>query len=480
LCDIDPAKADRLRSLCGALRNPEGISPVVMLDLFDEHTIHELGRALTGRMTVEERALSQLVAHLSGRRLTRRKVVQVVDEWIDRAGEDTVLSIVGDSSHHRTPPNPSVSWWPLLRPDLFREGHPETSFGAQELRAIEAELEKLFPAAVLHQQLKRLDGQRLSRFIIEEPCHTRAVQTAWILLAERILRHDIESLAMEAHSSHLIPEEAVRIRGRVGALRGICDLFHASFPDRLRVRLPIAGILFDPWSTGELQSLAETAIGAVATSGKDWLDTLPRAGPLAMRERTVVIVIEAVAPDVWLETMESFSPPFPFRSAWCRLDVEPATIPAMNAMFGFGHDRDPSDEFAARGISYHDLEGNEPHPAVELVPGLDDDTPQVIRLSLLDHAAHGDGARSLIDMPAMLRNVMERHLLPILEYCSRLGRHLMLTTDHGLTLSRRMLAHGSGGVYEQAVFRAEWSFGGEIHDPSGGAEELTAKGRKKR
>jgi len=54
--------------------------------------------------------------------------------------------------------------------------------------------------------------------------------------------------------------------------------------------------------------------------------------------------------------------------------------------------------------------------------------------------------RDAIDLPAVLRE------------CSRRKRPLILTTDHGLSLSRDGLSHGRGGAYERLIFRARWAF----------------------
>jgi hypothetical protein len=40
--------------------------------------------------------------------------------------------------------------------------------------------------------------------------------------------------------------------------------------------------------------------------------------------------------------------------------------------------------------------------------------------------------------------------------CTMQKRRLVVTTDHGFSLTRTGLSHGKGGVFERAVFRAEW------------------------
>ena len=459
LKDMDASTAERLRRLCSMLQHPESSSPVALLDLMDEHTTTELGHALSGNVAVEERPLSQLVTRLSGRRLTRKKVAQVVEEWIAHADEDTVLSIVEDAPGYAVPQYHSVTWWPLLRQDLFKVEAVAVPYPPKDVKAMEVALEKQFPAAGIQSHLMRLDNERLLRFVAEEPCHTRAAQAAWILLAERVLRSDGGLVSIEPRSSHLLPAEAAGIRGRLETLHKVCSLLNTTFPDRLRTRLWIAHILFDPWSTNELQSLAEKAIDTISSSGKDWLAVLPAAACLDLKDRPIIVILEAIPPDVWLEVAASGSLTDPSKQGWFRLETEPKTVSAINVMFGFGKDRDPSDEFSTRGISYHHLEGNESYSITELLPPLDTTSTKVIRLASFDRSAHRDGGRRFIDMPGMLKNVLERHLAPLLDHCAQRGRRLILTTDHGLSLSRKDLAHGDGGVYEQAIFRAEWTFG---------------------
>jgi hypothetical protein len=46
----------------------------------------------------------------------------------------------------------------------------------------------------------------------------------------------------------------------------------------------------------------------------------------------------------------------------------------------------------------------------------------------------------------------------VLRECRGQKRPLVLTTDHGLSLSRDGLSHGRGGAYERLIFRARWAF----------------------
>ena len=81
----------------------------------------------------------------------------------------------------------------------------------------------------------------------------------------------------------------------------------------------------------------------------------------------------------------------------------------------------------------------------------------MIRLDALDRGAH-QGAYKLADMAARLRHLLETKLPALHGFCRPVKRELIMTTDHGLSLTAEALSHGQGGVYERAIFRAHWSF----------------------
>jgi len=83
------------------------------------------------------------------------------------------------------------------------------------------------------------------------------------------------------------------------------------------------------------------------------------------------------------------------------------------------------------------------------------DKPVVIRVSLADAGAHGAYLR-LSEMPTTVGRFLESELPHLQEICAEQQRPLILTTDHGLSLTRSGLSHGRGGVFERAVFRARW------------------------
>jgi len=140
---------------------------------------------------------------------------------------------------------------------------------------------------------------------------------------------------------------------------------------------------------------------------------------------------------------------------WFRLTTEPVTAPAIAAQLGLGED--PLDALPARGIAYDHLVGNETGPLEEYLPSMAPDRAAVIRISLLDRGAHRSTLR-LYEMPAALMRLLNAIVPRLLTECLRQRRPLVLTTDHGLSLSPSGLTHGRSGVFEQTIFRAWWSF----------------------
>jgi hypothetical protein len=153
--------------------------------------------------------------------------------------------------------------------------------------------------------------------------------------------------------------------------------------------------------------------------------------------------------------------------SWYRLEVTPKTALSISAMFGFA--ADALDEFHARDIDYYQVKGDETHRLKDLLPEFAPGKPVVIRVSLVDKAAHGALLRlaempeaahgallRLAEMPAAICSFLGKELPRMQEICAEQKRRLVLTTDHGLSLTPGGLSHGKGGVFERAVFRMEW------------------------
>jgi len=91
----------------------------------------------------------------------------------------------------------------------------------------------------------------------------------------------------------------------------------------------------------------------------------------------------------------------------------------------------------------------------DLLPEFAPDKPAIIRVSKVDDAAH-DILLRLNEMPQAVCRFLEKELPRLQNICVKQNRRLIVTTDHGLSLTRTGLSHGKGGVYERAIFRAEW------------------------
>jgi len=193
----------------------------------------------------------------------------------------------------------------------------------------------------------------------------------------------------------------------------------------------------------------------MSQAGEHWLKSLLPVQPIILKDRPVVMIIDGVSPDVWLETMELLKwklgdPPL----SWCRLEADPVTGPAVSALFGFSGDA--MDEFSSRGIPYHRLKGDDVHGLADLLPPFPPDQPVVLWVALVDEAAHTERFR-LFEMPEALCRFLVRELPGLQEICAQKNRRLILTTDHGLSLTQTGLSHGKGGVFERVIFKVEWA-----------------------
>jgi hypothetical protein len=414
----------------------------------DDVTTSEIAKALSGRVTIERRGLKELVTRLGGRRLAPSQVLETVKVWISAPAENTVIALEDDGFQPADNIGVSPSWWSMLHRELFREDARPAA------REIEAALERQHPAAMLHSKLTRLDDASLAQFLTGEPFHTNAIRTAWLLLAERILSGAPWPEPVKIDSCHVDDELVAKIRERLNVLYRFVTINQVHYPTRLRLRIALSAILADPWTTPDLRSLAHQKIQAIVHKGQDWLDTLPAVAPIDLSDNPMVIIIDAVSPDVWLETLDQIIIELgDMQTSWQRLEVPPKTAPAVAALFGFSGDA--LDEFHARGIDYHQVRGNDAYGLKDILPEFSTEKPEVVRVSLVDEAAHAALLR-LAEMPAAICSFLEKELARLQDICTRQHRRLILTTDHGLSLTARGLSHGAGGVFEQAVFRVQW------------------------
>jgi hypothetical protein len=332
-----------------------------------------------------------------------------------------------------------------MHPELYREQ------AASGFREFETALERQYPAVRLRKKLASLDDNLLARFICEEPFHIQAIRTAWLELAERVLTGTSWPAEAGAYSRCADPETGGTIREGLKILRRICELANAPHPDKLKIRIPMSELWVHQWSSRELSSLVFEKVQAAARRGNEWLTTLPPIIPVDLSLNPLVLVIDGVSPDIWLETGERLEAAAAAgKLSWHRLEVAPRTATAIAALFGFSGDA--LDEFHARDIDYHQVKGDEIHGLANLLPDFTPEKPVIIRISRIDDAAHAARLR-LAQMPAEIAGFLNTELPRLLQIAAAQRRQVIITTDHGLTLSHTGLSHGAGGVFEQAVFR---------------------------
>lgn len=441
--DAAPDTARHLRRLKRFLAGAP-TSATALLDLLDEDTAAEISRALAGRILIEKRSLKDLVSRLGGRRLAPNQVQETVTQWISKADENAVIA-VEDAELTLEAGQASFSWWPLMHPELYREQ------AGPGIRDIEAALEREHPAARMRDMLTALNDNLLIRFICDEPFHIQAIRTAWRVLAERTLSAARWPEAADIYSRHADPETAGAVREALETLRRICELAAAPHPDKLRIRIPLSEIWLNPWTSRELRSQVFETVQAAAQRGDEWLATLPAMVPIDLSLNPLVLLIDGVSPDIWLETTERLEAAASAgRLAWHRLEVTPKTAPAVAGLFGFSGDA--LDELHARNIDYHQVKGDEVHGLADLLPDFAADKPTIIRIARIDEAAHAARLR-LAQMPAEIAGFLNSELPHLLRIAAAQKRQVIVTTDHGLSLTQTGLSHGTGGVFESAVFR---------------------------
>jgi len=452
LADADPKTVKRLKSL-GHLLEDEQRSAASLLDVLDDITAEEISKSLTGRVNIERRGLKNLYSNLGGRRLAPNQVADIVKDWIATSNENTVIAIEDD----RDVPSESrifpFSWWPMMHPSIFK------SDVRYQIRDITAALEQQFPSSQMRTALKRLDDRDLLTFIADEPFHSNSIRMAWILFAERVLsgiawpdQDDPERTIINIR--YVEQKLAKEINERLRILQKIALLLNASYPDILRVRIPFSQIRVDAWTTPDLHASVNQKIRAIAQKGEEWLTTLPPVEPIGLDDNPIVIILDAISPDIWLDTLDKLvNRTESMVLSWFRLKTIPKTAAAISALFGFS--QDAMDEFHSRDIPYHHVKGNEAHGLVDLLPDFSPDKSAVIRVSLIDEGAHTARMR-LAEMPGAVCTFLERELPRLKGICADQKRRLIITTDHGLSLTKTGLSHGTGGVFERAIFRVAW------------------------
>lgn len=452
LSDADPNRVKRLKSVMKFLED-ENVSAAVLFDLMDDVTAREISKALAGRVRIEKRGLKDLYARLDGRRLAPDQVSDIVQKWLSTPGENTVIAIEDDRDASTGVGIPSFAWWTMIHPSIFKVNEP------LQIREIEGALERQFPSKHLTDDLGHLEDKDLLAFIKDEFFHIHAVRAAWVLLLQRMFSGVPPACLTEADPSTLgsryaDPAVAGEISERLYVLNRLVSFWNAPFPEALRERIFLSKILVDPWTTGELRSMIHDRLKKTVQAGEGWLKTLAPVQPIILKDHPVVMILDGVSSDVWLETTERMKWELDETAlSWSRLEAVPETGPAVSALFGFSGDA--VDEFSSRGIPYHHLKGDDINGLTDLLPPFPPDQPVVLWIGLVDEAAHTERFR-LFEMPEALSRFLGRELPGLKEICVQKNRRLILTTDHGLSLTRTGLSHGKGGIFERAIFKVEW------------------------
>ena len=445
LADSTPQASKVLERVARALGEEE-IGGAALLDMLDEQTTREMGRALAGRVSVRKRDLGELGRQLSGRRLTHAQAIGVTEKWLGDVPEGTILAFDGSRPASEAGTDSGVAWWPFLYPDLAA-----VDAGAGEPPAgIETALEARYPSAEMRERFERLSEERLVRFVSGEPCHMRAVRLAWSIVAGKILAGAAWPGTTGMASCADPDAERARARSEGIALLGeLARWLPMAYPQRLRARLAVAGLLAYSWTTTGLQDTLQGKAAEVATEGADWLTALPTVTPLALDGSPLVVVLDGASPDVWLAANEALSAAGHAQSLDWRRSEAATTVESMRQLLGL--DGDPAEALPVLGIPYHHVGGNDAANLKDMLTPLEEDRAVVVRIALLDHEAHRGGGLRLHEMPARLERIFARDLFPLAALCAGQKRPMIVTADHGLSLTPDGLTHGRGGVYEQAV-----------------------------
>jgi len=464
--DLKPTVAAHLQELAAGLRSGS-LSASGLVGALDEASVAELASALSGKVSLRRVSLAALVQRLAGRRLPAERILALVSEWLGKGREGELVAVEGAAGvAGPAAEQDPLDWWPLVSAGALSDPSlPAEAFG-RRVRELAERLEERFPSAGLAASLRRLGSEALLLYICAEPFHTRAVQAAWRILAERALKGEgapegtASGPTAEAgrrrgpRSRHADPARAAEIEGHLELAARIARSLACGFPERLSVRLDLEALLSDPWTDADLQAATSVALAEVAALGERWLAGLPPVQSLDLEKAPLVLLIDAIAPDLWLavkDLVEAY--PQELATSWARLEAEAKTAAATAALLGL--EADPVESLEARGILYLQRSGREAEQLADWLQPLPAGRAAVIRLGGLDRDAH-QGSLKLAEMAAILRHLLERQLPDLLRFCRQQGRPLVLTTDHGLSLAFGHLSHGRGGVYERAIFRASW------------------------
>ncbi len=485
--DLKAKVASQLNDLATALGSGS-LSASVLVGALDPGVAAELAEALKGSVTLRRLELQPLVRRLAGRRLPAEKILELVAEWLGKSKGGELIAVEGagatggvSGGGESAGEGPGLigaagatvmlDWWAAANANIFPDLAAAAQRRPQRFEELAEQLERHYPSRRLAEQLRRLQPPELLHFIRSEPLHTRAIQAAWQILAERVFKGDTaasEALRSDQplHCRHVDPKTASRTRELLLLLSRLRSILELSFPGRLSLRLALETFLADPWNGAELQDRAAELLRDTASLGERWLAELMPVESIDLDRKALVVLVDGVPPDLWLACMDLIQArPKGLSAGWARLEAEPQTVPATASLLGL--EGEPLETLEARGVPYLLPRAQEEDSLEQFLGSQPSDRAVVLRISSLDRGAH-QGAFKLAEMAARLRHLLETKLPALLDYCGKENRQLILTTDHGLSLSAGALSHGAGGVYERAIFRASWS-------PDAGAPKAARK-----
>ena len=106
-------------------------------------------------------------------------------------------------------------------------------------------------------------------------------------------------------SRHIDLQIGEAIDNRVRALDIARQFLNGSFPERLRMRTGLSVLWTDEWATAETRKQIENIARELEKTGDDWLKSLPFQPVIDLGNRPVVLLLDALPPDVWMEARES-------------------------------------------------------------------------------------------------------------------------------------------------------------------------------
>lgn len=446
--DKNKVVAQELSKLCAALEEKK-LSKTGLMNFLSDDMVKYLGQALSVHVKIEKRSFYDLEKMLTGRHLSSADIKNHISQWLGQTDEDTIFVL--SKGTHRTDDNTKedFSWWPYYHKNqLFKKSR---SLDFREPQNMEAALEKTYPAVELKTALSKLSSDGLADFAEKECFHYYGIIKAWQILASRLFNQE-SPMAVRSFSSAFYSEDrAEEVNHAFGLLYSLVLREKLDFPGQLSLRLTLAEILTRPFMTEELIQSLFHYLGNWEKNCDHWLSSLKPVTAIDKDSNPVVIICDGLPADLWLEAVEEK------QIEWYSLTSACETLASLKALFDLKVD--PMDAFHSQDMDYYTVRGNEEGSLTDHLRPLGSKTT-VLRLNLFDRAAHS-GSLNLPEMAAAFKVLAQREFPKLKEFCDKEKRLLIITTDHGLSLTRQGLSHGAGGVFERIIPRIEYPVKGE-------------------